>query len=95
MPRLDRRLEALEAATVGMPDIVIIHNIVTPGRLDAPLRFASIDGRQHDIGQGETQDAYRQRVREAAREHRRLSGRHPLVLMSSEIADVRGQHGNT
>jgi hypothetical protein len=85
MTTLERRIEALEAmGNSGTPDLVVMHEIVTPGKRGRPVKMATIDGRRYDMNPGETEGEFIARVEAAARERRRLAGtRHPLVLLSS------------
>lgn len=85
MQTLERRIEALETkGSAGALDLIVMHEIVSPGKVGLPVRSATIDGQRYDIESGESEGDFIARVEAAARERRRLSGnRHPLVLLSS------------
>lgn len=89
MATLERRIDALESVDKGnMLDIVILHEIVTPGMVGAPIRFATIDGERVDIEPGETEDAFRDRLAELIRDLRKRADRRPLVLLRADDAEL-------
>ena len=90
MATLEKRVDALEVRGHGRtPDLIVMHTIVSPGKVGLPVRAATVDGQRYVMSPGETEGEFVARIGDAARERRRLSGnRHPLVFLTSTDEDL-------